>query len=394
MEAGHWENDRKIGLLWADHELSIWNTGKNHLLENITWSHVYWKDYLCLATQYQQAGYTVLNEVVQAGHDNFKDDTWFLAGIFMLRQSVELVLKAKVYEVFSEKKKIQEFFKKTKHNLVNILRELKAEDESIISEAEFAWLQKYLSDVEEIDSSSTLFRYPFKLKFLDEYSNKFVQIRNTANTMLLAYDIIFNSLNYMEKVEIPPVEDFPTPTFFTFTDNGIGNFRLGGWNVIVQSADDYYGVIQGYTMVSEFLVSVENNGKMIFPILFTLRHSLELELKQLASSDYSEISSLRIDDRSHKLYNKLWLKLKPIIETMGHATPENDPVENVDKLIFEFDQLDKKSDFFRYPTEYNQAYHELPKSIDIQNTLECVISAVNFFEGLDGLFDNAAENYY
>lgn len=306
MEVGHWENDGKLDLLWADHELSIWNVVNDNLLENIKWNHVYWKDYLYLAAQYKQAGYTVLNEVIQAGHDNLKDDTWFLTGIFMLRQSVELVIKAKVYDMFSEKKKIQEFLKKTKHNLVAILRGIRVEDESVIPELEFVWLQKYLIDIENIDSRSTLFRYPFELKFLNKYSGKFVHIRDTANTMLLAYDIIFNSLNHVKNVEVCPAEHFPVPTFFTFTDNGIGNFRLGSWNSIAKATDDYYDVIQGYTKVSEFLVSVESNGEMIFPILFTLRHLLELELKQLASSDYFEVSSLKIDDRSHRLYNKLW----------------------------------------------------------------------------------------
>ncbi|MFC0378739.1 hypothetical protein ACFFHY_04285 [Levilactobacillus acidifarinae] len=348
----------------------------------IQWEHNYRNDYLNLALQYKMAGVDVLNEIINSGHDNSKEDTWFLAGSFMLRQSIELILKAKACEVITENQLIQAEFRSNAHNLTEVLELVLREGGNEFSATELQWLKEYFVSVERIDEKSEFFRYPLNTGFLKIYSGTFLDIRKIANRMLLAFSIVYNSFKSAKKIEYNLSELQQTTEFFSFSDTGIGNFRIGwGFN-----PERFYNVIEGYSEVSEFLVSVEERRKQdyfLFPVMFSLRHLLELELTRFAEYDLSDILVKRIKSKSHRLYKDLWMRLRPAIEgSMGNSVL----LDNVENVIVELDSIDRKGDFFRYPMGYNFEYHEFSNDVDVNHVLVCILSVVNFFEGIDGIF--------
>ena len=70
----------------------------------IKWSHNCFEDYKKLSLDFYECGYKTFEEVIDSGHDNVKSDMWFLAGIFLLRQSIELGLKALICRICKNKK--------------------------------------------------------------------------------------------------------------------------------------------------------------------------------------------------------------------------------------------------------------------------------------------------
>ena len=77
---------------------------------HIKWSKNYFDDYRKLAHYYVQCGTAVFTEVINSDHDNVKADTWFLAGIYLLRHALELGLKSLVCRTSSNTPNIQSAF--------------------------------------------------------------------------------------------------------------------------------------------------------------------------------------------------------------------------------------------------------------------------------------------
>lgn len=396
MKIGKWINDRSLEGLWPGEYASIWDRSDNSELTDFKWTGNYVEDYINLATQYKDAGYAVLNEVIQSENNHIKTDTWFLAGVFMLRQSIELMLKAKVYKAFPDKRRVQQVLVEERHDLSGLLDCIvNAESNVSFPEQDLEWLKKYIFEIEMFDKKSNLFRYPFEVAFLKKYSETSLDIREVGNRMLVAFDIISEFLLHDCEVQSNSHNLELTPEFFVTAGNGVDGCRIG-WGSYNRSCDEnYYDVIEGYEDVSEFLIYMERNSEEMFfpfPILFSLRHLIELELKQLASSEFQEIKNLRIRLKSHRLRPKLWMKIRPVVEKIGNSSAASSPLDSVDYLVSEFDKLDRKGDFFRYPAEFNHGSHNLPEPMDLLQVQRCVRSVTNFFEGCDGAFSSAAEN--
>ena len=80
---------------WPSSNMDFWKIENDEYKVRIKWSHNYFEDYKKLAYNFYICGYSTFCEVINSGHDNIKSDMWFLAGIFLLRQSIELGFNAK-----------------------------------------------------------------------------------------------------------------------------------------------------------------------------------------------------------------------------------------------------------------------------------------------------------
>ncbi|GEP93495.1 hypothetical protein SAMN05660909_05394 [Chitinophaga terrae (ex Kim and Jung 2007)] len=119
---------------------------------------------------------------------------------------------------------------------------------------------------------------------------------------------------------------------------------------------------EGYQSASIILLNeiIENHNEdwmkidsLIYPILFSFRHYLEIVIKdtlrnhKLISGDtYSDEIGFPPD---HDLF-KLWERLKPYLDkTYEHSDTHPAQMTVLEKLITEFNDVDKGSYSFRYP---------------------------------------------
>ncbi|MGD8196379.1 hypothetical protein [Lacticaseibacillus paracasei] len=395
MEFGRWRENDEYNLLWPDDELDFWKLLPNGQVHTHNWSGIHWKDYLEAADEYYDAGVRIANEIILSGHDNRKTDCWFLADTFMFRHAIELLLKAKMYSSNANKPNIQQIFKTTQHNVEALFAEVEAAYEYDHSITETDWIRNYLRELETIDSNSTFFRYPLTKEFFLNDPPEYVDIQSTTEKMKIAYCLLRRGYDDDERFNSHFPEAPPSTEFFSQANDGIGNCFFDPKD---QSEGDdqgrpksYYIIIKGYSCVSEFLFSTKSVTSQksdalpryrYLPELFSLRHLLELELKNLANSRYSKIQQLNIRSDSHEVFSKLWRNLLPILKG-----PKNSVTDNIDPFIDQIQQIDRNEEFFRYPAGYNHQYNSLNCQIDLVNVFYCIKKIANFLESCDSMFE-------
>ena len=106
-------------------EMDFWKINDNSHLISIKWTRNLSCDYQKMAEEFFRCGHSIFNEVIESGHDNIKSDMWFLPGIFMLRQSIELLLKSLICRVHMHKPEIQADLVECKHNLYELYKRYK-----------------------------------------------------------------------------------------------------------------------------------------------------------------------------------------------------------------------------------------------------------------------------
>ena len=174
------------------------------------------------------------------------------------------------------------------------------------------------------------------------------------------------------------------PEFFIFAENGIGNCYLWEPN----SDYGFYTKINGYGETIGFLYFLYNDKTLskeekFFPLMFMRRNTIELSLKRLFFNRIRGIPTNIVNSkrRSHLLKNDLWKHAKQLILYYS-SDDEKEDVEVVDKLINEIDELDKRGDNFRYPTNYSLEYRLENREFDLENIYSCIRALINFFEGV------------
>ena len=95
---------------WPSSNMDFWKIDNKETSVKIKWSHNCFEDYKTLAYQFYECGYKTFEEVIGSGQDNVKSDMWFLTGIFLVRHSIELGLKALLCRVLPRKRDIEDAF--------------------------------------------------------------------------------------------------------------------------------------------------------------------------------------------------------------------------------------------------------------------------------------------
>lgn len=90
----------------------------------IKWSRDSFLDYKKLSYQFNDCGYKILEEVIQNGDNTDKSDMWFLTGIFLIRHSLELGLKALLCRILPRNRDIQDAFEKCGHDVSRLLKNM------------------------------------------------------------------------------------------------------------------------------------------------------------------------------------------------------------------------------------------------------------------------------
>lgn len=368
----------------------MWNIKNQEYVVEIKWSKNLFEDYKRLANEYARMGYLIFTEVIEGSPANVKSDMWFLPGIYLMRQSIELGLKALVCRVCDRKPDIQRVFEECCHDLSKLFSWYDAKNEGYLLDEEKQWLVKYLASIEEVDARSDMFRFPFEDEFLTQYKNKFLDNVKVANNMVQAFSIINKCLKCGVYDSDNEFEADREPEFLILAGNGMGNCYL--WEPI--SDHGFHTKITGYTAVADFIYYKCDNMTLeekLYPLIFLLRNSIELCLKRLFYSRVDNGIPSHIffsKRRSHLLKKDLWNNVRTMIQY--YATESNEDLKVIDIVeseILELDALDKKGDCFRYPTSYSLEYRYNGKKIDVKNAFEYMRASINFLEGCDSMLD-------
>lgn len=375
---------------WPSKNMDFWKIENAEYKVTISWSHKYFEDYKKLSYQFFECGYRTFCEVIRSGHDNVKSDTWFLVGIFLVRQSIELGLKALLCRTANKNNDIQEAFEKCCHNLSALFIQYeKTGKEEYLEDEEKEWLKKYLASLEYVDANSDMFRFPFEDEFLKQYRDKFLDNVDVTNNILQAFSLVKKCLEEGIVFENDSFDKNLKPEFFVFASHGIGNCYL--WQPV--SDDGFYVKVRGYILVIDYIFNNQEIelGIKTYPLLFMFRNTLELCLKRLFYSRVDEGVPLKIFNtkrRSHLIKKDLWKNVKPII--LKYANAQDDDISLIDiveKQLDTINSIDKNGDNFRYPTGYNLEYRIDNITLDLKNVYEYLSAIINFLDGCNSMLD-------
>ncbi len=168
---------------------------------------------------------------------------------------------------------------------------------------------------------------------------------------------------------------------------------------IMHSTDAYS---EGYKRAGDILVAYShsddlNPDNLFFPVAFVYRHHLELLLKELIRLGERVgaigVKSVRPsnpcpncgqrkgkkDWRTEHNLLKLWNRAKRILKSVWPDSPRDD-LEAVERVILEFNKLDRTGQAFRDASTTNgvQSLRDTPEHVDLEN-LAAVIDAVSTF---------------
>lgn len=381
-----------IEYVWVEKDKDIKKIVNEEMKIHIKWSKKPAEDYVKLSRQYMNAGYITLKEVIEVSHNNnIKYDMWFLPGVYMIRQAIELLVKAGLAVKGATKSELQNIFIANKHNVMELYNTYKDRfGVEELAEAEQAWLEKYLDNIEVLDSSSDLFRYPFKDDFMKQYGDKSLDVRHMGNRLIYCYNIL-NKMIFSEWFDEDDIDLEEEPMFLQLASSGINNCYL--WDS--PWSDGFHKQVTGYSEVAKFLFEKFKESKdeeLFYPIVFLMRNAIEIGLKRLLHIQMEESVDKHIIRRkknSHRLYKDLWKSIKPML--VNYSKEDNQEEETLDlaeSYIKALKGLDKNGDMFRYPCSYSNEYKFNDEEIDVANFYDYLLGLFHFIDSCDSWLNN------
>ena len=380
--------------LSTSNDMDFWKIKKDEDTVEVIWSHHYFDDYRHLAYQFYECGYQTFVEVIRNGHNNVKADMWFLTGIFLVRQSIELGLKSLLCRSLQKNKDIQNVFEECCHDLSALFKQYcEVEEKDYLTRKEKEWLIEYLDSLEEVDEKSDIFRFPFENEFLSKYRDKFLNNVDIANNLLQAFALVKKCIQDGIISEEDRFDDSFKPQFFIFASHGIENCYL--WQRL--SDEGFYAKIRGYTEVLDFIYQNQKVSKetKLYPLMFMFRNTIELCLKRLFYSRVDDGVPLKVfysKRKSHLIKKDLWKNVKPVILKYAHnSTNDIAVVTTAEKMIEEINSIDKNGDNFRYPTSYSLEYRFDNKKVDLTNIYDYNTALINFLDCCYSMLEDIAD---
>lgn len=253
--------------IWPSSNMNFWKINNEATSVTIKWSRNCFDDYKLLAYQFYKCGYKTFEEVIGSGDDNVKSDMWFLTGVFLVRHSLELGLKALLCRVLSRKRDVEDAFEECCHDVSMLFHKYSDTGlEKYLTDEEENWLIKYLDSLEEVDKRSDMFRFPFEDEFLSKYRDKFLDNGNVAKNLLQGYALVKKCIKKGIVLKKDEFDGKLKPEFFVFASHVIGNCYL--WQRI--SDEGFYVKVTGYSEVIDYIYRNQNiiNEDKLYPLIF------------------------------------------------------------------------------------------------------------------------------
>lgn len=244
-----------------------------------------------------------LGEEVAVKYDIAKLDIWYFAMIYLYRQSLELILKANIFQVVVSDGERKEIIGEIRHDLkqgYDKLLELK--NLEFTENNNTNWLWEFLTDISRIDRESDMFRYPFgnNLKVLFDKQTH-ISLVATHDNMNRAYDILrglYDTGNFSEQeyeIHLPQL---------IIEGGDYYQQSVVGYKYAERSFYPYYS---SYEEVGNFLRDkiLEDNKKEYFmPMCYMYRNAVELGLKRIIveSSHIERAKALKVLQKRNIAY--------------------------------------------------------------------------------------------
>ena len=359
-----------------------------------------------------------VSEYMLKDPDIGKLDSLFFCIAFLYRHSLELILKAIVFQYESDKAKRIEIIKESFHNCEKLLDCVEPYLNSNIHDFDrgaYEWLHDYLSDFSLLDKESDSFRYPFHILcrhdiFGDrEYTIKHVFEKQThidLEKFILKLDLACIILDaYYNKAN--PFGGARDSGFFT--DNDTRTYRDYKPQFIEEGGSYYMQSVVGfeYQHMEHFpyVLAYRNAGKVLkakidesiqnndfqtrnvlfMPMCYCYRNSLELSLKKIwyeVIGDNMQVVLKQMQKKKHKIVG-LWNLLLPTIDAFDDGRNKLDNAVEGD-YIASINAFDSDASHFRYPCDQRMnAYYHGNEKIDYKSMGDYMEVAINYLEGVE-----------
>lgn len=343
-----------------------------------------------------------LGEEAAEKQDIAKLDLWYFAMVYLYRQSLELLLKAGIFQSITDNADRKNIVGNIRHDLKQAYEKLIEVKGLTISDNENGkWLMDYLSDISRIDRESDMFRYPFgnNLKVLfDRQTN--ISLVATHDNMNKAFSIIkgiYDTGDILEQ-EIEAYEPHLIIEGGHYYQQSVVGYKYA------QHA--FYPYYSSYEEVGNFLKGVimaEKKANLFMPMCYLYRNAFELGLKRLIIEDshIDNSKALKIVRKKKHSIVGLWNSIADEIKEYANAPEDDTTLNDSQRYIQTFHNFDQSSDLFRYPCNKNMHPHFLEeKKFDIENVASCFEELCNFLDAVDSMlseikdFEAEMASYY
>ena len=175
--------------------------------------------------------------------------------------------------------------------------------------------------------------------------------------------------------------------FLSFTERGLNNCVINASKL----SGRYYATAGGFAGMAYCLM--ENCadleiGEKAFPVLFCLRHAIEVSLKHLDCKR----GVLGAKERFGHSLKKLWRSPKESLRVIAEKSGWDISLLDIaSRQIDELGNIDKQGYMFRYPCSKSQEYEFIDKTIDLRSIYEYQMGLYSFLDGCNGCLDQEFE---
>lgn len=380
-----------IDYKWVRSDMDLYRIGVNneYIINVVNSGNLDTDFYVYAQNFFEAAEYVIhyLGEEAAEKQDIAKLDLWYFATVYLYRQSLELLLKACIFQIVTDSADRKDIVGEIRHDLKQAFEKLIEVRGLTIGCSENAkWLMTYLSDISRIDRESDMFRYPFgnNLKALFEKQTN-ISLIATHDNMNKAYNVI---------KEIYDMGAFSKQIYEAYEPKLIiegGSYYQQSVVGYKHSQNVFYPYYSSYEEVGKFLKEVITTNKklnLFMPMCYLYRNAVELGLKRLIVEDshiesYKALKILR--KKKHSILG-LWNSIVEEIKEYANAPDDDTTLDDTHQYIQAFHDFDRSSDLFRYPCNKDmELYFSETKKLDIENVSSCFEELCNFLDGVDSM---------
>ena len=367
--------------------------GQSHIIM-IKNSKTLEEDFCKYAQSFYEAAEAVINYLVEDVRDILTLDTWYFSAVYLYRQSLELLLKASIFQTVRDINDRKIVIGDIRHDLIQAFEKLiEIRQLKIEGNKNAEWMMEFLTDISRLDKESDMFRYPFKSDLIIFFQKRlYISLVATHDNMNKAYRII-KEIYDTELIPVQSNEVYPPQLLVEGGDyyeiSAVGESDWFGRNF-----DSYFSA---YLEVGSFLkdkIIQRGQANLFLPMCYLYRNAIELGLKRIiveeCNLDKSNITKI-LRNTKHSIL-KLWNVIKDTIKKYARNEQEIRTLEDTEQYILAFHNFDPSSDLFRYPCNKKMVpYFSNSKKFDVENVALCFEELCSFLESVDTMLSELRE---
>ena len=338
---------------------------------------------------YEAAEYIIhyLGEDAAQKHDIAKLDLWYFPMVYLYRHSLELLLKAIIFQTITDKNDRINIVEEIRHNLLQAFQKIiEIKSLTIDGNANAQWLKNFLSDISQLDSESDMFRYPFGNQFrilFERQTN--ISLKATHDNMNKAYYIVkelFSTGMFSEQI----YEAYEPKLIIKgghYYQQSVVGYKYSQYS--------FYPYFSSYNEVGVFLkktIVEENKSNLFMPTCYLYRNAIELCLKKMIAEDshIDNDKALKIIRKKKHSVQGLWNSIVEEIKMHVNSSDRDSTLEDLEQYIQTFHNLDNRSDLFRYPCNTKlESYFLTATPFDIENVTSCFEEFCTTLDSIDDM---------